>query len=239
MPYQKRCGCKIHHTPKRWGKIYRYKRKYLTTRSHSSFFPLLWHPSSSQKAKLFHTTKIRENKALFPEDSHRVSSFLPGQHPAPLPQLLYDSSSPSLRFLPSRPLALTSGRARGSLRVAASKPCICWLTRQTDKGEAHPAGIPPGRMCMGVSLPCSATIFIKKEKKKKKSRNLVSLRAFICLSYWNEISQRDKCSVSITYGQRGGCSRNQAEIGKNWEAQLGKQLPPHKFSHSPRTGVRP
>lgn len=61
----------------------------------------------------------------------------------------------------------------------------------------------------------------------------MSLRAFICLSYWNEISQRDKCSVSITYGQRGGCSRNQAEMGKNWEAQLGKQLPPHKFSQSP------
>lgn len=143
-----------------WGKYTGIKEN----RSHSSFFPLLWHPSSSQKAKLFHTT-IRENKALFPEDSHRMSSFLPGQHPAPLPQLLYDSSSPSLRFLPSRPLALTSGRARGSLRVAASKPCICWLTRQTDKGEAHPAGIPPGRMCMGVFLPCSATIFIKKEKK--------------------------------------------------------------------------
>lgn len=124
MPYQKRCGCKIHHTPKRWGKIYICKRKYLTTRSHSSFFPLLCHPSSSQKDKLFHTT-IRENKALFPEDPHRMSSVLPGQHPALLPQLLYDSSSPSLRFLPSRPLALTSGRARGSLRVAASKLCIC------------------------------------------------------------------------------------------------------------------
>lgn len=159
-----------------------------------------------------------------------MSSFLPGQHPALLPQLLYDSSSPSLWFLPSRPLALTSGRARGSLRVAASKLCICWLTCQTDKGEAHPADIPPGRMWMGVSLPCSATIFIKGEKK---SRNLVSLRAFICLSYWNEISQRAKCSVSVTYGQRWGCTRNQAEIGKNWEAQLGKPLPLHKFSQPP------
>lgn len=166
MPYQKRCGCKIHHTPKRWGKIYIYTRKHLTTRSHSSFFPLLCHLSSSQKDKLFHTT-IRANKALFPEDPHRMSSVLPGQHPALLPQLLYDSSSPSLRFLPSRPLALTSGRARGSLRVAASKLCICWLTRQTDKGEAHPVDIPPGRMWMGVSLPCSATILIKKRKKKK------------------------------------------------------------------------
>lgn len=231
MPYQKRCGCKIHHTPKRWGKIYIYTRKHLTTRSHSSFFPLLCHLSSSQKDKLFHTT-IRANKALFPEDPHRMSSVLPGQHPALLPQLLYDSSSPSLRFLPSRPLALTSGRARGSLRVAASKLCICWLTRQTDKGEAHPVDIPPGRMWMGVSLPCSATILIKK-KKEKKSRNLVSLRAFICLSFWNEISQRDKCSVSITYGQRGGCSRNQAEIEKNWEALFGKPLPVHKFSRSP------
>lgn len=64
MPYQKRCGCEIHHTSKRWGKIYMYKRKYLTTRSHSRFFLLLWHPSSSQKDKLFHTT-IRENKACF------------------------------------------------------------------------------------------------------------------------------------------------------------------------------
>lgn len=80
-----------------------------------------------------------------------MSSFLPGQHPALLPQLLYDSSSPSLRFLPSRPLALTSGGARGSLRVAASKLCACWRTRRTDKGEAHSADVPPGRIWMGVS----------------------------------------------------------------------------------------
>lgn len=132
MPYQKRCGCKINHTPKRWGKIYINKRKYLTTRSHFSFFPLLCHPSSSQKDKLFHTT-IRENKALFPEDSHCMSSFLPGQHPALLPQPLYDSSSLSLQFLPSRPPALTSGRVRGSLRVAASKLCVCWRTHRTDR----------------------------------------------------------------------------------------------------------
>lgn len=59
MPYQKRGGCKIHHAPKRWGKIYRYKRKYLTTRSHSSFFPLLWHPSSSQKDKLQPSEKTK------------------------------------------------------------------------------------------------------------------------------------------------------------------------------------
>lgn len=154
------------------------------------------------------STAIRANKASFPEDLHCMSSFLPGQHPALLPQLLYDSSSPSLRFLPSRPLALTSGGASGSLRVAASKLCACRRTRRTDKGEAHPADVPPGRMWMGVSLLCLATIFNEKEK----SRNLVSLRAFICLSCWNEISQRDKCYVSITYRQRGSCCRNQAKI---------------------------
>lgn len=67
----------------------------------------------------------------------------------------------------------------------------------------------------------------------KKSRNLVSLRAFMCLSHWNEISQRDKCYVSITYRQRGSCCRNQSKIWKNWEAQLGKPLPLHKLSQSP------
>lgn len=94
-----------------------------------------------------------------------MSPFLPGQHPALLPQLLYDSSSPSLQFLPSRPLALTSGRARCSLRVAASKLCACWWARRTDKGETHPADIPPGRIWMGESLPCSDTIFNTKKAK--------------------------------------------------------------------------
>lgn len=142
---------------KRWKKyrenIFNHLKPSLTF---SSVAPLLRKTSCS--------TTITENKASFPVDLYRMSSFLPAQHPALLPQLLYDSSSPSLWFLPSRPMALTSGGARGSLRVAAPKVWV--LTDMLGRQRwGSPCRHSSGRMRLGVSLPLSATTFSKRQEK--------------------------------------------------------------------------
>lgn len=130
MPYQKRCGCKIHHTPQRWGKIYIYKRKYLTTRSHSCFFPLLCHPSSLKTSCSIQPSEktkpcfLRIHIACLQSSQDNILHFSPNSFMIHLP-LPCDSSLPDL--WPSH----LEEREAACVWLLPSSASADWRARQT------------------------------------------------------------------------------------------------------------
>lgn len=83
----------------------------------------------------------------------------------------------------------------------------------------------------GVSSLLSHHFNKKKEKKKGETWCLWELLS-VCHTGM-KLAKGINVLWALPTGQRGGCSRNQAEIEKNREAQLGKPFPLHKFSQSP------
>lgn len=209
---------------KRQEKICTYKRKYLIIRSHLSFFPLLCHsfserwvvPQPSEKTK---PCFLRICIACLHSSQDNILRFSPNSFMIHLP-LPCDSSLPDLW-----PSHLEKQEA-ACVWLLPSSMCADGRDGQK-KVRLILLRFLHGGYGWGVSSLLSHNF------PKKKSRNWVCWRVFICLSYWNETSQRDKRYVSITYRQSGSCCRNQAKISKSWEAQLGKPLPLHKLSQPP------
>lgn len=197
----------------------KYIRKYLINKSHLRFFPLLCRSSSSRKDKLFHNHQSKQSLVSCGFVSH---VFIP-------PRTTSCASPPTpLWFIfpfPAIPPVPTYGPHiwRSERQLA----CGCSQAPRAD-GRAGQTKVRltlqtflPGGYRRGCPFPAQPP-FLTKE-----SRNLVSLRAFICLTCWNEIGQMDKSHTSIT--NRGGrsqnhrifcwrCWRNPAKIWKrhNW-----------------------